>query len=56
MIDSDIIVLAETEVDKLIMVCHRQGLNYWQILKIFLDRCQILQMRADAEYYLKRGE
>jgi len=34
---------------------HKMGLNYWLLLKILLEMASILQMKADAEYYLKGG-
>ena len=51
----DIMELAELEIDRLIGVCHKQGLNYWEILGLFLNKCLTLQMMADAEYHLKGG-
>ena len=56
MTSPDVIELAEEEIDKLIAVCHKQGLNYWEILGIFLERCQSLRLQADAEYHLKGGK
>lgn len=53
--DIDTIEMFESEVDRLVDVGHRQGLNYWQILKVFLVRCVTLQMQADVEYRVKGG-
>jgi len=49
------IKLAELEITHLIEVCHRQGLNYWQILDIFLRATCILHLKSSAEYQLKGG-
>ena len=54
--DADTIELAETEVARLIEVCHRQGLSYWQILRLFLLACHNLYIQTDAEYWLKGGK
>ena len=53
--ESETIELAEAEVDRLIAVCHK-SLNYWQILRIFLNACIKLQMQADCEYFLKANK
>lgn len=47
------IELAEQECERLIEVCHKQGLNYWEILRIFLIACQDLYLKAEVEYRLK---
>ena len=47
--------LFEVDIDRLISVGRKQGLSYWQILKVFLACCVTLQMQADVEYYLKGG-
>ena len=44
--------LAEQDVERLIEICHKRGLNYWELLKIFLVACQDLQMKSEIEYYL----
>ncbi len=48
----DQLELAESEVVRLIDVAHRQGLNYWQILDIFLRACVNLHLQASTEYML----
>lgn len=53
--DSNTIELAEIEVARLVDVFHKQGLNYWEILRIFLSTCLTLQMLADTEYWMKLG-
>lgn len=45
--------MAETQVARLIEVAHRQGLNYWQILDIFLRAVCDLHLKASAEYWVK---
>lgn len=50
----DLLEKAEIDTRHLIDVFHVQGLNYWQILRIFLNSCVQLQIMADAEFYLKR--
>ncbi len=42
--------IAEVAVAHLVEVAHRQGVNYWEILRIFLKACLTLQMLADVEY------
>ncbi len=49
------IELAESEVATLIEVAHRQGLNYWEILDIFLRAVVDLHVKASAEYQLRQG-
>ena len=46
----------ETELDELIDRGHGSGMSYWEILRVFLNVCQRLQMQADAEYHVKRGQ
>ena len=46
----------ETELDELIDRVHSSGVSYWEILRVFLNVCQRLQMQADAEYHVKRGQ
>lgn len=43
----------ELELDRLINEAYKSGINYWQILKVFLSICQRLQMQADIEYHVK---
>lgn len=51
--DADAVECFEFELDGIINRGHRSGLNYWQILRMFLSHCVSLQMQADVEYYLK---
>jgi len=51
--DAETIELAEGEVARLVDVCHKQGLTYWQILGLLWVACQNLYAQADAEDYLK---
>jgi len=46
----------EAELDELIDSGHGSGMSYWEILRIFLNVCQRLQMQTDAEYHTKRGQ
>ncbi len=48
--------LADSEVTRLIEVCHQSGLTYWQILDIFLRKVVDLHLMASAEYKLKGGK
>jgi len=45
----DLIDLAETEIDRVLSVCHKQGLNYRELLRILLKMSLKLQMLADEE-------
>jgi hypothetical protein len=47
--------LADKELEFIIQKAHNSGLNYWQILKIFLRKVEMLVMLADTEYWLKGG-
>jgi len=47
--------LAEAEVARLIEVIHRSGLNYWEILDIFLKATCDLHLKSSAEYQAKEG-
>lgn len=51
--EAELTELTENEVEFIIEKSHRSGLNYWQILKIFLVKVESLVMRADTEYFLK---
>ena len=42
--------------DLLITNTHKDGLNYWQILKVVFDRGLTLMMQSEAEYYSKGGK
>lgn len=53
--DAETIELFELDVDRLINVGHNQGLNYFQLLKVFLSHCVQLQMQAEMEYFAKGG-
>jgi len=46
----------ELKLNDLIHEAHKSGVNYWEVLRIFLNICQHLQMQADAEYYAKQKE
>ncbi len=48
--------LAESQVATLIDVCHKQGLNYWEILNIFIRALCDLHLKASAEYRIKGGQ
>ena len=52
---ADIIEDAEIELDRIVMVFHHSGLNYFQILKMFLVRCVSLMTQSEAEYFIKGG-
>ena len=54
--DADAIEQLEIDVDMLVNAGHKQGLNYWQILKVFLVRCVDLYIQAEAEHHVKGGE
>lgn len=54
--NAETIELFESELDRLIMVGHKQGLNYWEILKICLCRCSSLAMQSEVELYQKSSE
>ena len=47
---------AEIELERLIQVFRKWGLNSWQILRMFLDYCPKLLMQADVEYFMKLGK
>lgn len=53
--ESEQIKLAKFEFARLIEVCHRQGINYWQLLDILLRDCVQLHREASAEYQAKGG-
>ncbi len=46
--------MAKIEASRLVEVCHKQGLNYQEILEIFADEVPILIRKANAEYWLKK--
>lgn len=50
--DAKAIETAELQLDHLIEVMHKD-LNYWQILRLFLNASIVLQMRADVEYWVR---
>ena len=50
----DAIELAEIEINRLIEVCHKQGLSYATILGLLLNACKQLPMLSDAEDWLNQ--
>ena len=44
---------AEIELNRLLAVFHKWGLNYWQILRILLTTAPLVQLQAEAEYRSK---
>ncbi len=53
--ESDLVELLESEVDLLINKAHK-SLNYWQIFKVFLNRCLGLMAQSEVEFYAKGGK
>ena len=53
--NAETIELFEVDIDRLINAGHKQGLNYFQLLKVFLSYCVQLQMQAEMEYFAKGG-
>jgi len=53
--DADLLELLESELDFLVNKAHKSGLNYWQILDIFLRACVTLHLQATSEYRVKGG-
>ncbi len=47
--------LAESEIAFLITKAHNSGLNYWQILDIFLRATCDLHIKASTEYQIRQG-
>ena len=55
MVDNpELIEQAEDDLNRLVMIFHRSGLNYWQILGLLLELCLELYQQADAEYWQKQ--
>lgn len=52
----ELIETAETELDRLISIMHNSGLNYWEILKLFVMKSETLLMMSQAEYCQKGGQ
>jgi len=52
--DADLIELFETDLDRLIMVGHKQGLSYPQIFCCILDRLKDMIGQCFAEELLNR--
>uniref|UniRef100_A0A6H2A3T1 Uncharacterized protein n=1 Tax=viral metagenome TaxID=1070528 RepID=A0A6H2A3T1_9ZZZZ len=40
----------EDELDILVHKAHHSGMNYWDILKVFMKRCSTLAMQSESEY------
>lgn len=51
----DAITALNSALDEAILEAHNGMLSFWEILRVFLDYCQRLQTKAEAEYYLKGG-
>jgi len=49
---AEVIELAEEQVARLIKVCHKNGLTYREILRIFLIACQDLFINEEVEVNL----
>ena len=52
--DADLIELFETDLDRLIMVGHKQGLSYIQIFLCILDRLKDMVGQCPAESWLAK--
>ena len=48
--------LVESEVARLLEVALKQGVNSWELLGVLLRACEILYLRAGAEYQIKGGQ
>jgi len=53
MLKSDTIELAEIELDRLVMVFYKSGLNFNEITKLLKNKCKDIKMQAETELYLK---
>ena len=51
--NANTIELAEMELDRLLLLMHKQGLTYWAILYIMLNRCVTLMLQKAPK--LKSG-
>ena len=40
----------EDELDIIVHKARHSGMNYWEILKVFLKRCSTLAMQSESEY------
>ena len=47
---------AETDFGRWVLICHKSGLTYWEILRICLKHASTLMMQADAEFYRDVGK
>jgi len=52
----DVIELAEKDLDRLIMVGKKQGMNSWDWLDILLRKACVLHNQATVEYRIKGGQ
>jgi len=50
---AELIELLEDELDLIVNKAHKSGLNFWQILRVFLEHCCRLQLQAEAEFWKK---
>lgn len=53
--DADAIELFESELDRLTLVGHKQGLSYPRILYCILHRLECMVLQCGAEQWLERG-
>lgn len=54
--DSELLENAEFDLHILIETTHSRGLNYWQILRLFLKAVDALVMKADCEWWMKQNK
>ncbi len=52
--NADLIEQTEESLERVVMVAHKSGLNYWEILKLLPDLTGKLIMMADVEYWLNQ--
>ena len=52
-IQADLMEETELELTRLIWRQHNAGLNFWELMKIFLDYTQKLAMQSEGEYAQK---
>ena len=53
-VDPEAVKMLEDEVGLLIMKSHHSGMNYWQILNVFMKCCLELMVQSEVEYHVKQ--
>ena len=53
--EAELLDLTDFEIRNLVAQAHKDGLSYWQLLRLFIKETHILIIQVDAERWLMRS-